>query len=135
MKTPSSNQKIALHYQGTPTAAFTPTGLDCLGFDGGHAVFAVQAVDGANADVTLLHLEESADNSAWSDVSGATLADIDADTNAAVQLCSVKLRGRKRYLRLAGTGGGSHDTVVTIVSQLVGPRESNDCSDTYVFEL
>lgn len=136
MKTPSTSQKIGLHYQGTPTGAVTGAYLDTLGFDGGHAVFVHHAAAGTTSSVTGIKVQESdASGSGYVDITGADFADIDTSSDNAIYVASLKLRGRKRYLRFAATGGGTADYQLTVVDQLVGPRESNDCDDTYAFEV
>lgn len=137
MKTPSSNQKIGLHYQGTPSGAtVTGTALDTRGFDGGHAVFVLYAAAGTTASVTAIKVQESdASGSGYADITGADFTVIDTDSDAAIYVGSLKLRGRKRYLRLTATGGASADYPLTVIDQLVGPRESNDCDDTYDFQV
>ena len=136
MKTPSSSMKTGLHYQGTPTGAVTGAYLDTRGFDGGHAIFHLYAAAGTTSSVTGIKVQEcDTSGGTYTDITGADFADIDTSSDGAIYSASLKLRGRQRFLRFAATGGGTADYNLTVVDQLVGPRESNDCDDTYAFEV
>lgn len=74
------------------------TGVDCAGFHTALAVCHFGAVGAA--DVTEIEIQESDDNSSWSDVSGTSIATIvQGDVDNSFFAGSIDLRKRKRYLR------------------------------------
>lgn len=85
------------------TATVNGLGIDLQGFEGSAVVFSVGTVtDGTHTP----KLEESDDNSSWSDVAQAdqegTLSDLVSDTNQ-----RVGYKGAKRYLRAVLTVSGA----------------------------
>jgi len=97
--------------------------IDRLGFDDALFVLSTGAVDGTSPTLDV-KIQESDDGSTWSDVSGATFTQI----TAANQLATLRVNlaiGRKRYLRIYSTIGGT-DTpkVATAVLCLLGKPET-----------
>jgi hypothetical protein len=100
-------------------AAVTVASVDRGGFD--YAV--IQSYVGANdVGFTTFKLQESDDNSTWSDVPGADFsiaATLPGNTANVVYAWEVDLKGRKRYLRPAITvGSGSAGLFLTVVAML-----------------
>ena len=100
-------------------AAVTVSGVDRSGFD--YAV--IRAYVGANdIGFTTFKLQESDDNSTWTDVSGAdysAAATLPGNTPNVIYGWEVDLKGRKRYLRPALTvGNGSSGLFLTVVAHL-----------------
>jgi len=89
------------------TASANGTGVDTKGYNSGKAVIIAGDIDLANADETYnFKVQESADNSAWSDVTGLT-GEVTAD-NDVVEIAVERLgTTRSRYLRVVATLAGT----------------------------
>lgn len=85
------------------TSTVSGTGCDLIVSDG--PCFAVQIVgDISGTGATLAgKVQESADNSTWADIVGASFANVTASNN--VQ--TISFRRSKRYLRYVGTLSGT----------------------------
>ncbi len=135
-RTPSTNMGTVLHYKGTPTGAVLGTALDCLQYDGGHAVFTFYAAAGSASAVTAIKITESdASGGTYTDVTDADFTAITTSNDDAIQIASVQLRGTKRFLKFSATGGGSNDSHLAVIAQLFGASESKQNADSYVFEV
>jgi hypothetical protein len=124
-----------LHYSGVPAAAVLGTALDCQQYDGGHVVFTTYAANASAEDITLMKITESdAVGGTYTDVAGADFTAIATGANDAIEIASLQLRARKRFLKFSALGGGSNDSLLVVVAQLIGASESSKNADTYVFE-
>lgn len=100
---------VQLQAPAAKTATVTTSGADTTGFH--HALLLVDmgAVSGTSPTLDI-KLQESDDDSSYSDISGAALAQIvAAGANKAYEI-DVVLQGqytRKKYLRAVGTIGGT----------------------------
>jgi hypothetical protein len=102
-------------------AAVVCASVDRKGFD--YAVFTL-ILGATDANITACKMQESDDNSTWSDVSGLDFSVSPAtlprstDTNH-LFAWDVDLRGRKRYLRPAITvASGSTGAFVCVIAEL-----------------
>ncbi len=91
------------------TSTVTGTGVDLLDYDGKIKAILASSI-GGGADHTLdVKLQESADNSTFTDISGATFTQV---TNAADSTESIGLEvtPTERYIRAVGTIAGTTPT-------------------------
>lgn len=89
------------------TADANGTGVDTKGYNDAMLVVQAGDIDLANADETyVIELEESDDNSTWSDVSGVSVT-ITADNQTGVARVRELNVTRKRYLRAVLNVGGT----------------------------
>lgn len=104
--TPSQNVATVHSLAGAITAAATNgASADCLGYDTAKAVvYAAPSGAGTTSDFKL---QESADNSSWSDVTGGAFTQITTAGGAKLYVMDVNLGKRQRYLRLVHTGAGA----------------------------
>ncbi|HZT82960.1 MAG TPA: hypothetical protein VFA26_22210 [Gemmataceae bacterium] len=87
----------------TATGTVTGTGGDMLAGDG--RCFAIQQVGAVSGTSPTLDgkVQESSDNSTWTDVAGAAFAQVTASNNYQ----AITFDRTKRYLRYVGTIGGT----------------------------
>jgi hypothetical protein len=84
------------------------SGVDLQGYEGSAAF--VLSSEAMGASVTLaVHLEESANNSDWSDVSSGSFTTTAANT-AAFEQITLNVSDLKRYVRAAATVAGGTGT-------------------------
>jgi hypothetical protein len=108
-------------------ASVTCTAVDRSGFD--YAFFRV-VLGSTDAALTALKLQESDDNSSWSDIAGldysvspATLPTASDDNH--IFGFDVDLRGRKRYLKPVITvASGSNGAYMAVVAELSRAEET-----------
>jgi|TARA_R100001163_G_scaffold45445_1_gene34174 hypothetical protein len=103
------------------TASANGTGFDLEGSNGaeGEAIIILSSdAASAGSSPTLdVKLQESADNSSFSDISGATFTQV---TDAASsQKISINTNDVKRYLRAVGTIGGTSSPAFTYAVELI----------------
>jgi hypothetical protein len=93
------------------TSSVTGNSCDLISNDG--ACFAMQLVGDLSGTGTMLagKLQESADNSTWADIPGASFANV--STVNVVQ--AISFRRSQRYLRYVGTISGTTPEVVAAV--------------------
>ena len=115
-----NNELTAINLMaGTFTSSGNGSGVDLRGYQGKLKV-TLNSGAGGGADHTLdVKLQESDDNSTWSDISGAAFTQV---TNAgpSLQSMSVDPRATKRYIRAVRTIGGTSPSfgfAVTAVGQ------------------
>ena len=102
------------------TATFNATGIDVSGYKGGLIVTQqVGAVSGTNPTLDG-KLQSSPDNSAWTDISGATFTQVTA-ANAEEKI-GIDVREGAKYLRYVGTLGGTSPSF-TMGVLLLGQKE------------
>lgn len=104
------------------TASANGTGFDLEGSNGaeGEAIV-ILASDAASAgtDPTLdVKLQESSDNSTFTDISGATFTQV-TDAAQALEKITINTNDVKRYLRAVGTIGGTSSPAFTYSVALV----------------
>lgn len=104
------------------TASANGTGFDLEGSNGaeGEAII-ILASDAASAGTnpTLdVKLQESSDNSTFTDISGATFTQV-TDAAQALEKISINTNDVKRYLRAVGTIGGTSSPAFTYSVALV----------------
>lgn len=106
------------------TADANGTGVDTQGYENGMLVVNVGDIDLANADETyVIELEESDDNSAWSDVTGFDIT-ITADNEVdQVRIPELNVT-RKRYLRAVLNVGGTTPSCPVAAFFLLGGSAS-----------
>lgn len=104
----------------TRTASANGTGVDTLGYNEGVAVILAGDIDLANADETYaFKVQESDDNSSFSDVSGATTT-VTADNDVKLIRLTNLNTSKKRYLRVVATLGGTTPSWPGSASILLG---------------
>lgn len=129
----------------TDNGAMTSYACDTKGFDYATVIIALGATDIA---MTALKLQESDDNSAYSDVAGtifgtSTLPAIDGGTVSTLPTATddegmfaifVNLKGRKRYLKVVANAGdgivGTQACIITILSR--AERSARTMDDRYL---
>jgi hypothetical protein len=82
------------------TAAATGSGVDLTGYEG--AVAIVQQVGACTGSIAG-KIQDSADNSSFADVTGATFTTVAAAGPDKVQSISVDVRNVRRYVKYVGT--------------------------------
>jgi hypothetical protein len=112
-------------------AANNGAGVDCLGFERAEAIFdSAPSGTGTTSDCKL---QDSADNSSFADVTGATFAQATTVGGAKIQVMNINLSKRRRYLRLVHTGaGGSAAGVAFGGFNLFNPRNAPVAQDNAV---
>lgn len=105
LHTPSELIKKVFAFCLAITAAATNgASTDCQGFETAFAWFySSPSGTGTTSDCKL---QESSDNSSWSDVTGATFTQATTAGGAKFFTMDIKLAQRSRYLRLVHTGAG-----------------------------
>jgi hypothetical protein len=103
--TPSENVRTVHSLAGAITAATTNgASADCLGHESAKAiVYAAPTGAGTTSDFKL---QESSDNTSWSDVPGGAFTQITTAGGAKLYVMNVDLSKRSRYVRLVHTGAG-----------------------------
>ena len=103
-------------YPDTRIASVTGSAIDMIAADG--ECFAVQQVGDFSDDTTLAgHIEESANGTSWSAISGATFDTVSASN--AVQV--IRFTRTARYVRYVGTLTGDSPSVQLAV--LIGQQK------------
>lgn len=100
------------------------TGFDLEGSNGaeGEAVVILDSEAGSGTNPTMdVKLQESDDNSAWSDISGATFTQV-TDGGAAFEKITVNTNDIGRYVRAVATLGGTTPVFVFSVALVYGKK-------------
>lgn len=103
----------------TATASANGAGVDTLGYNSASLTLEVGAVSGTTPTLDV-KLQESADNSAWTDVAGATLTQVTAANNSQALRVEGLGTSRKRYLRAVATIAGTSPSFALAASILLG---------------
>jgi hypothetical protein len=104
------------------TASADGTGVDTAGFHSAAMLVAAGDIDTTTGDETYaFKVQDSADNSTFADVSGATTT-ITADNTA--KMVAVP-EGHARYLRVVATLAGTTPSILVAAGFLLGKAESN----------
>lgn len=93
--------------------------VDALGYNSAALALEVGAVSGTSPTLDV-KLQESADNSAWSDVTGTTFTQVTAANNSQIMRVEGLGTSRKRYLRVVATVGGTSPNFTAAVNILLG---------------
>jgi len=104
------------------TASANGTGFDLEGSNGAEGeaivILASDAASAGSSPTLDVKLQESANNSDWSDISGATFTQV-TDAAQALEKISINTNDVKRYLRAVGTIGGTSSPAFTYSVALV----------------
>ena len=120
-----SLQLLDLLLMQSVTATGNGTGVDLLGYEGEIAVI-LSAKNTAGVTPTLdVKLQDSADNSTFTDISGAAFTQVtDAGTSAAVsEKIVIKSDQVKRYVRAVKTIGGTSSPAFDTACHAVGVKK------------
>jgi len=101
-------------YTTTPTG----TGVDCQGHESALIIQNAKTMTGTTPTLDG-KIQESDDDSTWSDVSGATFTQV-TDAADSLQTIEVKCSETKKYLRYVGTMTGTSPVVDLGVSIILG---------------
>jgi hypothetical protein len=88
--------------------------IDALGWDALDIFIAVGVTDVA----VTAKVEESDDNSSWSDVAGTTITPLTATDDNSLVAIHLALADRKRYLRCLPTAGDATGAAICVLAQL-----------------
>ncbi len=120
MKLFDNIKAIASLVSATRTADANGTGVDTQGYRDGMLVVQAGDIDLANADETyVIELEESDDNSTWSDVTSISVT-ITADNQTGVARIPELNVVRKRYLRAVLNVSGTTPSIPCSAVFLLG---------------
>lgn len=112
---------VTLRAPAEITASANASGVDLLPY-AGRAIVTLTASVGTGTSPTLaVKLQDSADNSSFADVTGATFAQV-TDEAASVQTIGYQISENRRYVRVVSTLGGTSPSFYTSVT-LVGMKE------------
>lgn len=103
--TPSENVK-QVHSLSAAITAVTTNGAsaDCLGFD--EALVTVYGAPSGSGTTSDFKVQDSADDSSFTDISGAVFTQITTAGGAKLYVGNVKCSKNRRYLRVVHTGAG-----------------------------
>jgi hypothetical protein len=98
------------------------TGIDTSGHDEVAFVVPIGAIGDTGSDTTLnVKIQESDNDSDWSDISGAAITEIANTDDNAIPAINVRLGGRaniKKYVRAVAVVAGSDSLVYGVVAEL-----------------
>ena len=109
------------------SASANGTGFDLQGSNDaeGEAIVILDSEAGTGTSPTLdVKLQESANNSDWSDISGATFTQV-TDGGAGFEKISINVNDTERYLRAVATLGGTTPAFVFGVSLVYSKKYGN----------
>jgi ethanolamine utilization protein EutA (predicted chaperonin) len=96
------------------------TGVDCVGFD--ECLVIVNCGTVATGGTLDIHIEDSADNSTFADISGAVFTQLVPANDLNIYVGRLNLRGTKRYIRAVAVGDGSHAAEASVSFVLAVPK-------------
>ena len=105
----------------------TGTGFDLQGSNDaeGEAIVILDSEAGSGTTPTLnVKLQDSADNSAWADISGKVFTEV-TDSAASLQKISFNANDVRRYVRAVGTQAGTNPVFVYGVSLVYSKKYGN----------
>ena len=102
------------------TSTVTATGVDIRGYKGGIVVQQLVGVVSGTTPTLNGKLQQSSDNSTWSDISGATFTEVTATDS--FQKIGVDVRQTGGYIRYVGTIAGTTPNF-TMGVVLLGQKE------------
>ena len=103
----------------TATSTQTGSSVDTKGYNSAAVILEVGAVSGTSPTLDV-KIQESADASTWSDISGATFTQVTAANNSQILRIEGLGTSRKRYLRAVGTIAGTSPSFCFGVEILLG---------------
>lgn len=101
------------------TASANGSGVDTLGYNSAMLVLEVGTVSGTTPTLDV-KLQESVDNSTFTDVTGYTFTQVTASNNSQVMRIDGLGTSRKRYLRAVATIGGTTPSFALAAEILLG---------------
>ena len=99
------------------TASANGTGVDALDYEGKAQVILTSTAGTGTSPTLAMKLQDSDDNSSFSDVAGATFTQV-TNAAAAMEGIGVDLNATKRYLRAVATIGGTSPSFTCAVAVL-----------------
>ena len=108
-------------------ASANGTGFDLQGSNDaeGEAIVILDSEAGSGTSPTLdVKLQDSADNSSWSDISGKTFTQV-TDGGAGFEKISINTNDVRRYVRAVATLGGTSPVFVCAVSLVYSKKYGN----------
>ena len=119
---PDAATAVALATPAARTATLTGTGVDLVDYEGKVAIVQnIGVVSGTNPTWDG-KIQDSPDNSNWTDVSGATFTQVTASTN--IQKITINANSVARYVRYVGTIGGTSTPTFNSSVMLIGQKQS-----------
>ena len=109
------------------TTTATGTGFDLQGSNDaeGEAIVILDSEAGSGTTPTLnVKLQDSADNSAWADISGKVFTEV-TGAAAAFEKISINANDVRRYVRAVGTQAGTNPVFVYGVSLVYSKKYGN----------
>ena len=109
------------------SASANGTGFDLQGSNDaeGEAIVILDSEAGSGTSPTLdVKLQDSADNSSWSDISGKTFTQV-TDGGAGFEKISINTNDVRRYVRAVATLGGTSPVFVCAVSLVYSKKYGN----------
>jgi|DEB0MinimDraft_12_1074336.scaffolds.fasta_scaffold160917_2 hypothetical protein len=104
------------------TSTVTGTGVDVSGYTDAMQVVLASSVFGGTTPTCNVKIQDSADNSAWSDVTGATFTEV-TDAADLTQMITLKVNETAKYIRAVATlAGTSPDGNIAVVA--LGQRQA-----------
>ena len=120
---PKTFCKVVTCLSGTlGTGAQNGASIDTEGW--GQLLVTSHLEDDGTAGTMDVKLQESADNSTWADITGATITQLSGGTAVTGQTFSVRKDSRKRYIRAVATIG-TNAVEGHVVAVLMAPEESS----------
>ena len=104
------------------TATLNATGFDVSSYIGNITFEQSTGVVSGTNPTWDGKIEDSADNSSWADVSGATFTQVTASTN--LQTLNVDTRSVRKYLRYTGTIGGTSTPTFNVSVTAIGQKQA-----------
>jgi len=101
------------------TANTNGSSVDTQGYNSAAVILEVGAVSGTSPTLDV-KIQESADASTWTDVSGATFTQVTAANNSQIMRIEGLGTSRKRYIRAVATVGGTSPSFTSAVEVLLG---------------
>lgn len=112
----------------TTGATADGTGFDTASLSGIGAVGVIVQIGNIAANASAFKLQESDDNSSWSDITGGGFTSpTAAGSDNKVWCAEVNMQGRKRYIRVTITGGAGATLVSAVmIGMRVGQTPNTD---------
>lgn len=129
----SANKSLAYNVKpkygaaGSAIGTVNGTGIDTTGYNEACVVLSVGAV--ASTGTLNVKIQDSADNSAWADVTGAAFTAVSDTGDNQVQIGMLKLDGNtvRRYIRVVGvvaTAAADYGASVLLVNGQYNPQQT-----------
>jgi len=113
---------VVVRKSAAVTATGNGTGLDLMGYEGKVAiVFNVAAATAGTNPTYDAKVQDSPDNSTFTDIAGATITQV--TTTDSIQVLSVDVRAQARYIRIVETIGGTSSPSFPAGAVLVSEKQ------------